>query len=90
MCLTGSTDPTQGHVMVGGKPVCDDGWDLKDGTVVCRQLGYTGLLRVTTQSFYGNLTATNFSMDDVNCRGDEVSQAQLPCCYLELESIEAV
>ena len=51
--------------------------------MVCRQLGYTGVLRVTTQSYYGNLTAANFSMDDVNCRGDEVryDRTVLPCCY---------
>ena len=73
LCLTASTDPTQGHVVIGGRPVCDDGWDMKDGAVVCRQLGYTGVLRVTTQSYYGNLTVADFSMDDVNCRGDEVS-----------------
>ena len=72
LCLTMSTDPTQGHVTVGGLPVCDDGWDMKDGSVVCRQLGYTGVLRVTTRSQYGNYTESNFSMDDVNCRGDEV------------------
>ena len=50
---------------------------MKDGAVVCRQLGYTGVLRVTTQSYYGNLTVADFSMDDVNCRGDEVSYSSM-------------
>lgn len=33
--------------------VCDDRWDMKDASVVCRQLGYTLALRATTQSEFG-------------------------------------
>ena len=77
-----STDPTQGHVRIGGRPVCDDGWDMKDGAVVCRQLGYIGVLRVTTRSQYGNLTQSNFIMDDVNCAGTEVSSSIISKYYI--------
>ena len=31
------------------------------------------VLFIIAQSYFGNLTAANFSMDDVNCSGDEVS-----------------
>ena len=31
----------------------DDDWDLVDATVVCRQLGYSGAIGATTNSFYG-------------------------------------
>ena len=31
------------------------------------------VLFIIAQSYFGNLTAANFSMDDINCSGDEVS-----------------
>ena len=30
--------------MVNGVPVCHSGWDAKEATVVCRMLGYNGLI----------------------------------------------
>merc|ERR1711923_621531 len=50
LSLVGGPNPHSGNVMVGGLPVCDDGWNDADGSVVCRQLGYYGLDEVTSRS----------------------------------------
>ena len=29
-------------VYLNGKPLCDDSWDLNDGHVICKMMGFTG------------------------------------------------
>ena len=33
--------------------VCDDEWDLREATVVCRELGYADVAKETHNSMYG-------------------------------------
>lgn len=50
--------------------VCDDEWDIVDGNVVCRQLGFQQAARVGQNSHFSN-TTHRFWMDDVRCSGNE-------------------
>lgn len=42
--------------------VCDDEWDVKDAIVVCRQLGFKGVKRITHSSYFGKITG-NFKLN---------------------------
>ncbi|KAF6214051.1 hypothetical protein GE061_011782 [Apolygus lucorum] len=72
--LRGGRVPEEGNVEIlhkgiwGG--VCDDEWDSNDGAVVCRQLGYSAVLRVTHNSQFGN-SVGSYWMDNVYCDGNE-------------------
>ena len=50
--------------------VCSRGWDIKDATVVCRQLGFAKALAATVQSSFGAGSGSIW-LDDVQCRGIE-------------------
>ena len=43
--------------------VCDDGWDIEDANVVCRQLGFTnGAARAATSAEFGEGAVWNFNL----------------------------
>ena len=50
--------------------VCDNRWDLRDGHVVCRALGYGHALQTSRNSKYGRGSNTIW-LDNVHCIGSE-------------------
>ena len=73
--VNGSTD-LEGRVQVfyNGTwgTVCNDGWDLNDAQVVCRQLGFGPAVAARSRAFYGEGNGRIW-LDDVNCVGTELN-----------------
>ncbi|XP_068736598.1 uncharacterized protein [Montipora capricornis] len=52
--------------------VCDDGWDISDAHVVCRQLGFSSAFHQYHGAVFGQGNGPIW-LDDVNCGGGEAS-----------------
>ena len=52
--------------------VCDDGWDLNDTQVVCRELEFGRAINANSQAFYGQGSGRIW-LDNVNCIGTELA-----------------
>lgn len=72
--LVNGSGPHEGRVEVFHNQrwgtVCDDGWDRKDGDVVCRMLGFPGVQEVYRTARFGQGSGRIW-MDDVACKGVE-------------------
>ncbi|XP_048185483.1 soluble scavenger receptor cysteine-rich domain-containing protein SSC5D [Perognathus longimembris pacificus] len=66
------------EVWHGGRwgTVCDDGWDLRDATVACRELGCGAALAAPGGAFFGEGTGPVW-LSELACRG---SEGQLGLC----------
>ncbi|XP_077770359.1 soluble scavenger receptor cysteine-rich domain-containing protein SSC5D isoform X6 [Canis aureus] len=66
------------EVWHGGRwgTVCDDGWDLRDAAVACRELGCGGALAAPGGAFFGE-GAGPVWLSELACRG---SEGQLELC----------
>ncbi|NWI14416.1 C163A protein, partial [Crypturellus soui] len=57
--------------------VCDDGFDLRDAAVACRQLGCGDAISIHGGAIFGEGTGPVL-LDELACTGDEASLAQCP------------
>lgn len=54
----------------GWGTVCDDSWEIDDGHVVCRQLGFSRATAVYQSAHYGQGSGKIW-LDDLACTGKE-------------------
>lgn len=75
--LVGGEVNSEGRVEVyrdGWGTVCNDNWDLRDGDVVCRQLGYDN---ASDTPFFGPGTG-NILLSGLECQGNESNLLECP------------
>uniref|UniRef100_A0A4W5QLF2 Soluble scavenger receptor cysteine-rich domain-containing protein SSC5D n=1 Tax=Hucho hucho TaxID=62062 RepID=A0A4W5QLF2_9TELE len=60
-----------------GGTVCDDGWDLAEAQVVCRQMKFPGVISAVTGGTYGEGSGSIW-LDDMDCKGTEKSLSSCP------------
>ncbi|XP_070557234.1 uncharacterized protein [Ptychodera flava] len=81
--LVGGTTPYEGNLQVYYNDewgsVCDDGWDINDAKVACRELGFPNLARsITIGSYYGFHRNGPVWMSNLGCNFNEKSLLSCP------------
>ncbi|OCT63220.1 macrophage receptor MARCO [Xenopus laevis] len=74
--LVGGTNRGRVEIFHGGDwgTICDDSWDMNDGAVICRMLGYSRAV----QAFTAGGGIGKILLDDVSCVGTETSILECP------------
>ena len=89
--LVGGSVNNEGRVEVlrsrQWQTVCDDGWDLNDADVACRQLGYGHAMKAVINSLFGQGTGGQWEAS-FSCNGSESRLENCPtssssCSYSE-------
>lgn len=79
--LVGGSGPHEGRVEVyvtQWGTICDDMWDLRDGNVVCRYLGFFNATEAITSSFRYGSGSGPILLDNVDCSGSETNIMDCP------------
>ena len=72
-CVAGGSGPWEGIAHIGGRPICEDGWDAADAKVFCRQMGFRDQ---DSHRFAGDRfgdASGPFGMNELQCVGTERS-----------------
>ena len=64
--------------------ICDDGWDLNDAKVVCRQLGFPDAVEATNGTLVGNGSSLT-QLTNVQCNGSE-EHLREECPFSEMKA----
>lgn len=80
--LAGGDDQYEGRVEVFLRDewgtICDDNWDESDAAVVCRQLGFSGVDQVYSNSERFGAGTGRIWFDNLDCIGTETHLLQCP------------
>lgn len=57
--------------------ICDNGWDIRDARVVCRQLGFDNVTNLYCCSHFGQFNYP-VTIERLNCTGAEASISDCP------------
>ena len=64
--------------------VCNDGWDLPDATVACRQMGFGGVSDSDSSRFHDGMSSQSRWLNEMACSGLE--SRLIDCSHAGIES----